>query len=146
MTRQRERDEFIALMTQEGVPVEVARTLMRHAATLHRVAELECSSEAADLDRVKCPQDGKLVLENGGTVLGPCLCRDYGSWSDETRQHGTVPRIAVREVRHQRRVETLLKPYGILPVFNGDPRGAVLKLKMPSGRTNDWGQEGVCVP
>ena len=25
-------------------------------------------------------------------------------------------------------------------------RGAVLKLQVPSGRTDDWGQEGICVP
>ena len=28
----------------------------------------------------------------------------------------------------------------------GDPRGCVLKLTVPSGYTNDFGREGVCVP
>ena len=27
-------------------------------------------------------------------------------------------------------------------IFSGDPRDAVLKLKVPSGKTNDWGHEG----
>lgn len=31
-------------------------------------------------------------------------------------------------------------------VDSGDPRSAVFKLKVPSGRTNDWGQTGICVP
>lgn len=31
-------------------------------------------------------------------------------------------------------------------VFQGDPRGATVKLQVPSGYTNDWGQEGICVP
>lgn len=35
---------------------------------------------------------------------------------------------------------------GCVPVFGGDPRGATVKLKVPSGRTNDWGAEGICVP
>ena len=31
-------------------------------------------------------------------------------------------------------------------VFGGDPRGCVVKLKLPSKTTNDFGQEGWCVP
>lgn len=33
----------------------------------------------------------------------------------------------------------------IEPIFSGDPRGCTVKLKLPSGFTNDWGREGVCV-
>lgn len=44
------------------------------------------------------------------------------------------------------RVEKVCAPYGITPVFQGDSRGAVLKLKVPSGKTDDWGQVGICVP
>mgnify|MGYP001566860551 CR=1 FL=1 len=150
MSKQRDRDEFIAIATKEGIPVDVARKLLRYAATLHRLAELECSSEAADRDRVPCPRSGKpawiIQHEEGGrrVVSIPCLCQDYGSYSGD---HGTVPRIAVHEARTQRRVETLCANLpGIIPVFQGDPRGAVLKLRVPSGRTNDGGQTGICVP
>lgn len=31
-------------------------------------------------------------------------------------------------------------------VFQGDPRGATVKLKFADGATNDWGNEGWCVP
>lgn len=34
----------------------------------------------------------------------------------------------------------------IKPKFQGDPRGATVKLVMPDGRYDDWGQEGICVP
>jgi hypothetical protein len=51
-----------------------------------------------------------------------------------------------REKRIREAVTAELAPYGITPIFSGDPRGAVLKLNMPSGRTNDWGQEGIIVP
>ena len=132
MSKQRDRDEFITIAAKEGIPVDVARKLLRYAATLHRLAELECSSEAADRDRVSCPRDI------------PCLCQDYGSYNGD---HGTVPRIAVHGARTQRRVETLCADLpGIIPVFQEDPRGAVLKLRVPSGRTNDWGHTGICVP
>ena len=183
MSKQRDRDEFIALMAQEGVSVDDARKLLRYAATLHRLAELECSSEAADRDRVPCPRANKpawaIQHEEGGqwttiekTVADPmrwfhsnlpaysmdhavtcegwrvevipCLCRDYGSYDGD---HGTVPRIAVQEDRTQRRVNALCANLpGIIPVFQGDPRGAVLKLRVPSGKTNDGGRTGICVP
>jgi hypothetical protein len=142
MSAQRDRDEFIAIATQEGLPLDVARILMRHAKTLHRIAELQCSSEAADRDRVHCP--GPDFIAPGRSP--DCLCRDYGSYDDERKQHGTVPRINVQERRLERLVMRALKPYNVEPVFNGDPRGPALLLKVPSGRTNDWGRRGVCVP
>lgn len=43
-------------------------------------------------------------------------------------------------------VAMLMKPFGIDVEFQRDPRGAAIKLKLPSGRTNDWGGEGYCVP
>ena len=144
MAKQRDREEFVALLATERVPIHVARALMRASATLTRLAELECSSEAADRDRVRCPNDRLPGDRNG--ELGSCLCRGYGSWDGQAFVHGTVPRIAVQEDQTQARVVKLLAPYGIKPVFSGDPRGAVVKLRVPSGRTNDWGQTGICVP
>lgn len=55
MSYQRERDEFIDRMTREGLPLQVTVQLLRAATTLQRYAELSCSSEAADRDRVPCP-------------------------------------------------------------------------------------------
>ena len=37
-------------------------------------------------------------------------------------------------------------PLKIIADFGGDPRGCTVKLKFPSGFTNDFGGEGVCVP
>jgi hypothetical protein len=52
---------------------------------------------------------------------------------------------------HRERCETAIravcaKMRGCIPVFSGDPRGATVKLRLPSGRTNDWGGTGVCIP
>ncbi len=44
------------------------------------------------------------------------------------------------------RMMKLLGKYGVEPIFGGDPRGCVFKLKLPSGETNDFGREGWCVP
>mgnify|MGYP001567908682 CR=1 FL=1 len=132
MGRQQDREEFVAIMAQEGLPVVVAREMMRAAASLHRIAELECSSEAADRDRVPCPTTVSNKYE--------CCC-DY-----RDGQHEDVPRVSAKSKRIEYKMRETLKRYGMVPVFAGNPRGAVFKVKVPSGRTNDWGREGVCVP
>lgn len=33
-----------------------------------------------------------------------------------------------------------------LPIFSGDPRGAVLKIRVPDGYSNSFAGEGICVP
>ena len=133
MTSQRDRDEFIATMTQEGLPVSVTRTIMRHGATLHRLAEAQCN--------------GDWPADNGKRQVVPCGgAADQGCgmyWHPSTLKG---PMKQCPDCRIGLRVTALLAPYNITPIFNGDPRGAVLKLKVPSGRTNDWGREGVCVP
>lgn len=135
MSKQRDRDEFIALLALEEVPVNVARKLLRHGATLQRIAELECSSVAADRDRVKCPAETDTRFE--------CCC-DFGY--QEAGKHADVPRVSAQSKRVEYRVTQLLAPYGIKPMFQGDPRGAVVKLQVPSGKTNDWRNTGICVP
>ena len=125
----KEREEFIVLMHNEGMSLPAARTIMRNAATIQRCAELACSSEAADRDRIPCP---------GVKDEDRCLCDKYA--------HESIPRIALAEYRAQKRIEAACKPYGVNPDFSGDPRGACVKLKVPSGKTNDWGHEGICVP
>lgn len=156
--KQSEREEFISIMSQEGVPLHVSRAFLRAAASLHRLAELECSSEAADRDRVSCPT--KYARQDPGT----CLCRDYGSYespghdADCARRvhganectckqnraaHGTIPRYMVSQDRIEKRVHKLAKANGLGVITGGDPRGAVLIVTVPSGRTNDWGGRGI---
>ena len=55
MSYQYDRDEFIARMAREGLPLPAIETLLRCATTINRLAEMACSSEAADRDRVPCP-------------------------------------------------------------------------------------------
>lgn len=45
-----------------------------------------------------------------------------------------------------KRVKVACEPFGIVPVFSGDPRGATVKLKLKSGIADDWGGVGLCVP
>lgn len=151
MSRETERIDFCATMAREvGMSAEDANALISAQRSLHRIAELQCSSEAADRDRVPCP------LRYWREDPPGCLCQDYGSfrstntgnlWSTDPKHHGTVPRVNVREASLERKVGAILARYpGTSAVFNGDPRGPALLLRVPSGRTDDWGQRGICVP
>jgi hypothetical protein len=148
MSRSRDREEFVAIMVAEGMPLDVCRAVMRAAASLQRIAELECSSESADRDRVPCPGRQRplaCICEHWRSQDGQRGCGCTSPTGDADKHH-PVTRIARREQSIRSTVERICAPYGIKPDFQGDPRGAVVKLKVPSGRTNDWGRVGVCVP
>ena len=199
MNARTDRENFIVIMLAEGMSPTVARRILSYARTLHRIAELECSSEAADRDRVPCP----------ATVSDKyACCCDFGYQTP--REHSDTPRVSAKSKRVEYAVRQLcatvpkrwrvtrdgtvcyiapaepitdaallayggksaeghawkwlhatcpssidhatkhegyaIEHVGIVPIFHGDPRGAVVKLNVPSGRTDDWGQEGVCVP
>lgn len=56
------------------------------------------------------------------------------------------------DARYEQQKERLIRQAcselgkGFAPIFGGDPRGATLKITLPSGRTNDFVSEGWCVP
>lgn len=177
---QREKEDFLLTMQAEGMAPEITRRILRHANTIQRCAYLECSNEAADRDRVKCPSAIISFAQLNGER---CLCRDYGSADLANNQHGTVPRIAVTTENAERAIARLCESlasrerctdcldvpgkdglgrpckrcegHGDTPVasrfvphFQGDPRGACVKIQVPSGRYDSMGgaTEGVCVP
>ncbi len=55
---------------------------------------------------------------------------------------------ATNDKAAENRILRACKPWGIRPDFNGDPRGAVVKLRLPSGKWNSFGgpEDGYCVP
>lgn len=135
--RGKDREQAIADLTAEGWPLADIRSVLRDAATLTRLAELACSSEAADRDRVPCPR-----LPAWPHHRGQCVCQNYGSFAHETSTHGQVPRYMVRERAAEIRVANRAAAHGATVKFNGDPRGYVVKLGLPSGRYNTWGGKG----
>lgn len=101
---QKEREEFLLAMAREGVPAEVARKVMRHAATVQRLAVDACNREL-------------------------------------TR------REILRDESAMARILALLAPFDVMADFQGDPRGACVKLKLKTHRGNSFGGEGLyCVP
>jgi len=143
-SRAEERGRFIERLRAEGVPEHVTRLVMRHAATLQRLAEAQCN--------------GDYPADNGERKVKAC-CKCEGLWApeslmeraiDKRNPHPTSAEHAAcricKDCRTAELVTEALAPYNVTPVFQGDPRGAVVKLRVPSGKTDDWGQTGLCVP
>lgn len=136
MSYQRDRDTFIATVTREGLPLWVAERLLREATGFQRRAELACSSEAADRDRVPCP-----AMPNNKR---PCLC-DASPFDAQRGEHQTIPRITLQDWRAERRCTKLLEPGTIQQVgwqvlTAGDPRGYTLRVIPPSYASRNSGK------
>jgi hypothetical protein len=70
---------------------------------------------------------------------------DYcnGTFQAYDAEGEAVPKLA----NLRKRIEKLAVECGCTGVhFQGDPRGATVKLNFKNGATNDWGKEGWCVP
>ena len=124
MTYQAERDRFIDRMAREGLPLAATHTLLRCATTIHRLAELACSSEAADRDRIPCP----------GTNGHQCLC-------DDIHEHTSIPRITLQDYHAKKRAKAAI-PKGWIVVTQGDPRGYTLRVIPPSYAARNKGRDG----
>ena len=117
MSYQKDRDEFVAQIVAEVIGkkgtnndgVDLARLILRNAATIQRLAERAYSVEMSE---AQTEREGKQDDRATECIVAAC------------------------------------KPWGIKPTFDGDPRGACVKLILPSGRWNSWGGEeaGYCVP
>jgi hypothetical protein len=120
------RTEFGRIMTEEsGGYVNAARVadlLCRHGKTYARIQEANCNGV--------------------GTYYG----------EDQARFAKRQERFERELERRESKLEDLIRRKcqelgeGFVPVFGGDPRGNTIKIKVPSGRTNDWGGEGISVP
>lgn len=88
-------------------------------------------------------------------TLSEAQCNGFSTW-DGKWDEAAEKRAEKREASLQDRIRTLcvdLSKYceqgDIVPVFQGDPRGAVVKLRLPNALRayhDSWGGEGVCVP
>lgn len=125
---QQERGAFIEKLRAAGVPEAIALAVLRDANTLDRLAVAQCN--------------GDWPADNGERRVVECkTCGSYWVPSDLKGKDK-----ACGDCRAAKRITDRLNPFGIVPIFNGDPRGAVVKLQVPNGRTDDWGREGLCVP
>lgn len=150
-----ERERFQVAMEAEGMTREISRRILRHAQTIQRLSEAECN--------------GDWPCDNGERKVIFCARCEAGYVKSSmvlTRSHAAKPgtlicpncraQNLVREWCHAATVTLCatvnppLRPDHatpiFAPIFRGDPHGACVELKVPSGRTDDGAREGVCVP
>ena len=77
------------------------------------------------------------ILRDAATVQASCVaeCNTGLNYAGERRKANA-----------QRRITQVAASFDCVAIFSGDPRGATTKLKVPSGRTNDFVSSGICVP
>jgi hypothetical protein len=96
---------------------------MRYGATYGRIQEFGCNSPD---------------YPNGAS--NELIARIEKRWEREAE------RLAKKETRIEAKVTELCKQINAVPVFQGDPRGNTIKIRVSDGYTNDWGREGICIP
>ena len=131
MSYHQEREEFIIRVIKEGLGYDAAKRLLREATKINRLAELACSSEAADRDRVPCP---------GIKGKSPCLC-DWPGWTvHDPGVHSDIPRIRLQDHRAGQRAVAAV-PAGWSVLTAGDPRGYTLRVIPPSYAERNAGRD-----
>ena len=151
----REREDFLVTMQAEGMHPDIARRILRHANTIQRLSVAECN--------------GDWPCDNGERAVKPCTRCEAGYVVSSMFRDHSAPKVqgpgesrawwiplVCPNCRAQERITALCATarttgeggvvYCFTPVFQGDPRGACVKLTVPSGKTDDWGRTGVCVP
>lgn len=136
MSYQKDRNEFLAVAQRNGITCDQARSLLRYAQTLKRLAETECNGDDWQTGNLQpCPNVGK-----EGAWCPTCAGKDG--------YHSQVSASSLKESRIEKRAKALLQECGVKEYqINGDPRGVILKIKLPDGTANDFCGEGYfCVP
>jgi hypothetical protein len=153
MSYQRERDQFVARMTTEGLDLESIYRLLRAATTLQRYAELACSSEAADKDRVPCPaattQQIRLrcpcrtVITDGPTTsLASCTtCSGHGRVIHDVPRKPTGPCLCDDYPAGSHAAGHHSTIPRITVETQGDPRGYTLAVIPPSYAERNKGRD-----
>lgn len=113
-------------LSKFGHEAAVCSLIMRHAATLQRLAEEECNGPGSWVDRIPYPEAGRI----------------YDRWQ---------ARIEKRQEQLTARVLELAKELSehvTAVTVSGDPRGCVVKLHRADGKYNTWGgaETGWAVP
>lgn len=123
------RREFIDVITNEKRDsdpqhdvMHKAELLLRHGRSYVRIQEAICN--------------GVEWIHGLSNDANDKRQRNHEAWCEKREQQ--------LEKRIRAIVAELGQGFGV--IFSGDPRGNTVKIVLPSGRTNDMGREGYCVP
>jgi hypothetical protein len=133
MSLRKEQSEFVAILTR-GMPNLKPRQVSLLAAKFTRL-----SVRHGRLQEAQCT--GDWPADNGERALNTCPRCGIG-WAV-----GQVKKAGCPDCRCEDQVNALAQTHGLEAVFQGDPRGCTVKLRIPNAHGKDFGGEGlVCVP
>lgn len=113
--KQEWRDDFMAGCGRANILPRVGRQLMRYATTLQRLAVAQCN--------------GDWPADNGERAVSPCdKCSCLWAKGSIRKRDGLCPRCRVTA-----QAEALAVEHGLELEFQGDPRGAIVSIKLPEG-------------
>lgn len=175
-TYARAREDFIVLMSADGMAPEIARRIMRHANTVQRLAVAECNGDAwlnskgprCHRGGPDCKPDHTDCGEPVATLTRPpslywalvrcpsCLStrteRLIREWCTKASGAYITKRCACG-VQHSADEPCCRRCYPdccghvtFEPVFQGDPRGCCVRVRVPSGKYDSMHGDGICVP
>lgn len=162
MTYQTERENFLLAMQREGMAPDVARKILRYANTVQRCAAAECN--------------GDWPYDNGERTVKPCARCQSGcvpaalrsGLCPSCRAEDAITKLCGQSCGNCGRPSSCTWPTGcgachwvdpieqtrltrnapvFVPHFQGDPRGCCVKIAVPSGKSDAWGEPAaICVP
>ena len=129
------RQEFIDVITNEKRDNDPQHTVFETSDVMHRAELLLRHGRSyARIQEVVC--NGVEWIQSLSNDANDKRQRNHEAWCEKREQQ--------LEKRIRAIVAELGQGFGV--VFSGDPRGNTVKIVLPSGRTNDVGREGYCVP
>lgn len=122
-----DRYKFIEAMKAEGMSEASARLILRNANTIQRLSVAECN--------------GDWPCDNGERKVKPCSRCEAGYVPSELKKGGLCPNC-----RAEDRIKATMPDDRWKAHTSGDPRGCCVIISVPSGKTDDGGRTGICVP
>ena len=132
MKNQRWRDEYLVRVSKLGMDLDTALLLLRHAATLQRLAEAQCNGDWP-ADNGEC-QTAECL--NCGSFWHPSVLKGKDKLCPDCRTVASVKAICKRFNGRKGRLAEIAGFPEVVPIFGGDPRGCVLKLQFPGQDEN----------
>lgn len=123
------REQTIAELSRAGIPLPTIRKLLRYGATLHRLAEAQCN--------------GDYPADNGERKVVACArcesmwVRSSMLFRKDATTHG--PGLICKDCRTEDLIRQTCREADLIPEINGDPRGAVLCIRIPEMNDHDRG-------
>lgn len=77
---------------------------------------------------------------------GATYCRIQEAYCNDPMSDEQQARMERKEQSLEKLISDVCQTLGAKAVFQGDPRGATVKISVPDGFTDDWGRTGICVP